>query len=70
MLDCIHEATYVEKVKWKTWSGEQATGAGTYVSNDCGGAPCKKPQRWKVTVVLSDPVETPEGIVFSSATTY
>ncbi|AZA09611.1 hypothetical protein CPPEL_07505 [Corynebacterium pseudopelargi] len=70
MLDCIHEASFVEKIKWKTWAGEQAVGSGTFVNEDCGDRTCDKPQRSKVTVMLSDPVETPEGIVFSSATTY
>ncbi|AZA11100.1 hypothetical protein CGERO_03915 [Corynebacterium gerontici] len=70
MLDCIHEATYVKKVKWKSWSSERAVGTGTYSTSDCGDKRCSKPKTWTVTLVLSDPVMTPEGPAFSNAVTY
>lgn len=70
MLDCIHESTYVKGVKWQSWTAEKAIGTGTYSTMDCSGKRCSKATTWAVTVVLSEPVTTPEGPAFSNAVTY
>lgn len=60
-LDCINGKSKISDLDWSSWDAEEATATG---KREDDGAQAKGNKR--VRVELADPIDTPQGLVFSS----
>lgn len=66
-LSCLNDHDSLKDIKWSTWTKEEAIGVGTREINDCSPN-CQDGQKVtteNVKVVLSEPTESSQGLVFT-----